>query len=182
MRRIDLTHCDLSWALLAGANLTEANLSYSNLGDANFSYAMLLSALFNDADLRGANLRHTELTAAVFNGVRLSERRPEQGPSLWNGVRPLSRSAPGAGPGSAGLPESFLIDLEPSGTRCRLSDELLEGVGLERARSRRFGCLAEPGPWPDLGSGRAQWFQLGEHPAEQVGGRLEMAELAAHSR
>jgi hypothetical protein len=29
--------------------------------------------MFNDADLRGANLRHTELTAAVFNGVQLRD-------------------------------------------------------------------------------------------------------------
>jgi uncharacterized protein YjbI with pentapeptide repeats len=93
---------------------------------------MLLSALFNDADLRGANLRHTELTAAVLNGVQLSDadltrahlsgtviaRCPDlhqaQGLDLLDYLNPSSIDMP-----------SLRHSLN------ELSDELLEGLGLE---------------------------------------------------
>ena len=184
MRRIDLTHCDLSWALLAGANLTEANLSYSNLGDANFSYAMLLSALFNDVDLRRANLRHTELTAAVFNGVRLSGADLSRAPSLGTVFARCSDLHEALGLDLLDYLNPSCIDMATlRHSLAGLGDEVLAGLGLEEVEIEAL--RDEPrgrGPGPDLGLGRARRFQLGEHSAEQVGGRLEMPELAPHSR
>jgi uncharacterized protein YjbI with pentapeptide repeats len=72
MRRVDLTHTNLTGAALVGADLTEANFSYSSLHGTDLSYSMLVSALFNEVDLRDANLRQCELALAVLNGVSLA--------------------------------------------------------------------------------------------------------------
>jgi len=132
MRRIDLTHCNLSSSLLAGANLTEANFSYSTLRDADLSYAMLLSALFNDADLRGVNLRHTELTSAVFNGAQLGDAdlsRAHLSKTVFARCPDLHRAL---GLDSLDCLNPSSIDQETlRHSRAQLADDFLAAVGLD---------------------------------------------------
>jgi uncharacterized protein YjbI with pentapeptide repeats len=132
MRRIDLTHCTLSWSVLAGANLTEANFGFSNLRGANLSYAMLVGALFTDVDLRGANLRHAELSMAVLNGVQLAEgdlAHAHLSKSVITRCRDLHQAL---GLDRLDYLSPSSVDLETL-RHCMpgLEDELLQGLGLE---------------------------------------------------
>ena len=68
----DLTHADVSGALLRGANLSgtlfiDANIEYVDFSGADLSYVQL-----NRARMKGANLQNADLTHAVFTGADLS--------------------------------------------------------------------------------------------------------------
>jgi uncharacterized protein YjbI with pentapeptide repeats len=93
---------------------------------------MLLSALFNDTDLSGANLRHTELTAAVFNGARLADAdlaRAHLSKTVFARCPDLHLAL---GLDSLDYLNPSSIDLETlRGSLAGLQDDFLEGLGLE---------------------------------------------------
>jgi uncharacterized protein YjbI with pentapeptide repeats len=65
--RIDLTVSDLVGVNLSGANLIRTTLSFSQMRNANLRRADLSAAVFISADLSHANLSDTKLIWTVFN-------------------------------------------------------------------------------------------------------------------
>jgi Uncharacterized low-complexity proteins len=83
-----ITHCDLKYADLRGANfakctLSENNFSYTLLDEADFSLANLLGSdlggattrytKFSGADLRGANLSSLDIRGLEMQGAKILE-------------------------------------------------------------------------------------------------------------
>ena len=66
----DLSHKDLTDAILIYADLKEANLTGANLTEANLSRAYLAYVNLNRADLTGAILTDAFLYGADLNGAR----------------------------------------------------------------------------------------------------------------
>ena len=79
--------CDLSKAILVGANLSKADLraawfSNANLSRANLSGANLVAADLSKADLSGADLSGANLGKASLHGANLS-KADLSGADLW---------------------------------------------------------------------------------------------------
>jgi uncharacterized protein YjbI with pentapeptide repeats len=134
MRRVDLTHVNLTRADLAGADLTEANFSHSDLKGARLSYSMLVSALFNGVDLREADLHSAELALAAFNGALLSGADLTRAHFSRTVIARCHDLHQAIGLAAVEHVSPSAIDLETL-RRCGagLPDGFLAGVGVERA-------------------------------------------------
>src|SRR5262245_57924893 len=74
----DLSEANLSWANLGGADLSGANLSGANLSWASLGVANLTGAKLDGADLQAAQLIRTDLSQADLTGCRI------YGVSAWS--------------------------------------------------------------------------------------------------
>jgi len=100
----DLSHANLSGAILPGANLSSANLSYADLRSANLSNAYLnganlVSADLSNAILDGANLDASSLYYANFyqasvHNMTLGNSTVGWGQANWDGARWCSTVTP----------------------------------------------------------------------------------------
>ncbi len=87
LKKINLSHGDLSISLLEGVDLTEAQLINTNLFRADLTVANLYKANLRGANLRGADLRGAELASA---NLRFADLRDVSlaGADLSNAILP----------------------------------------------------------------------------------------------
>jgi len=107
----DLTHADLSGAILSRANLSGAILSGASLSKANLSGAILRFANLGNADLR-ANLFRAILSNANLSGAILIEAtliRADLSYAILRGADLRGANLRGANLSSANLTEAILI-------------------------------------------------------------------------
>jgi len=72
LERLDLYCADLPRAILRGARLANASLGHAKLSDADLTGADLTGANLADANLADANLDGANLTGADLTGAKLS--------------------------------------------------------------------------------------------------------------